>query len=81
MEPFNVNDATDKTSKPIDHAFERPSAVVGRGDLRTIRKPFELSEIEAEKVEFRAGFPPAPREPRGSAARIRRVIRRVRRAA
>ena len=81
MKTVSVSEAEGHLGELIDEVLNGEPVVVGRGKRRVILKPFESPDVAAEEAEFRAAFPPAPREPRGAADRIRRVIRRVRRAA
>jgi hypothetical protein len=44
--------------------------VVRRGNRQVIMQAIEPSDSAGKEAEFNAALPPAPREPRGTAARI-----------
>ncbi len=81
MKTVSVREAKICFDELVDEALDGRPVLVERRGRRVIVRRFEPSEAGAGEIEFSAAFPPAPREPRGAAARVGRAIQRVRRRA
>ena len=78
MKTVSVGEAQSHLDEILDEVLNGKPVLIARGRRRVLLQPLDSAEAAREWVEFCRAFPPAPREPKGTASRIRRIIRRVR---
>ncbi|HEV8574024.1 MAG TPA: hypothetical protein VGR43_04880 [Dehalococcoidia bacterium] len=78
MKTVSVGEAQSHLDKILDEVLDGQPVLIARGRRRVLLQPLDSAEAAREWVEFCRAFPPAPHEPKRTASRIRRIIRRVR---
>jgi antitoxin (DNA-binding transcriptional repressor) of toxin-antitoxin stability system len=78
MKAVSVGEAQSHLGKILDEVLDGQLVLIARGRRRVLLQPLDSAEAARDWVEYCRAFPPAPREPKGTTSRIRRINRRVR---